>query len=397
MDTKIAGGILLIVGTAIGGGMLALPIVSVGSGFIATAGMLLFCWTIMTFSAYLLLEVNLWLPPRNNLITMAKATLGKPGAYLAWVSYLLLLYSLLAAYISGGSDLFHLIILELGFTRIPLWFDSILFVLLFGFIVFRGIQPVDYVNRALMMTKFGSLFILICFAIPHVKPAGLLQGNPSLVTGTVTVIITSFGFANIIPSIRSYFQDDLKKLRFAVLMGSLIPLGCYLAWDFAVLGAIPLLGDKGLLSMVQQGGSISELTESLSYHLNNASITGIIHLFTSICLLTSFLCVSLGLSDFLADGLHIEKKGTGNWIVTFLTFFPPLVIVVFFPDIFVLALSYAGIFCVILLVLLPALMVWRGRYQKGLSDSTSYRVMGGRLPLLVVFVIGLLIIGLTIK
>jgi len=80
MDTKIAGGILLIVGTSIGGGMLALPIVSAESGFIGSTLVLLACWALMAFCALLILEVNLWLPPRNNLISMASATLGKTGA-----------------------------------------------------------------------------------------------------------------------------------------------------------------------------------------------------------------------------------------------------------------------------------------------------------------------------
>jgi len=393
MDTKIAGGVLLIVGTAIGGGMLALPIVSAGSGFWATALMLIFCWLIMTFSAFLLLEVNLWLPPRNNIISMAKATLGKPGIIIAGLSYILLLYSLLSAYIAGGSSLFHLMLTELGLTTLPEWFNSVFFVCVFGLIVFRGIQPIDYVNRALMLTKFGSLFILLCFAMPHVTTLNLLNGTPSKVLGTITVIITSFGFSNIIPSLRSYFQEDVKKLRLAILIGSLIPLICYLLWDFVVLGSIPSHGEHGLLKVMQAGGSVSALTELLSFYLNNTSIMGITHLFTSICVLTSFLCVSLALTDFLADGLQLEKKGKGNWIINGLTFLPPLFIVIFFPNIFVAALKYAGVFCIILLMLLPAGMVWSGRYYKMLSRG-HYTVMGGKLGLVTVIVVGLLVIGL---
>lgn len=135
MDTKIAGGVLLIVGTAIGGGMLALPIVSANSSFWGTAGILLFCWAIMTFSAFLLLEVNLWLPPRSNIISMAKRTLGKPGAIIAGLSYILLLYSLLSAYISGGSSLVQLGFNELG-LHLAQSYSSLIFVLLFGLIVF---------------------------------------------------------------------------------------------------------------------------------------------------------------------------------------------------------------------------------------------------------------------
>src|SRR5687767_12890429 len=102
MNTKLIGGILLIVGTAIGGGMLALPIAASQMGFVYSSLMLLVCWVIMTFSAFLVLEVNLWLPANSNIISMAKVTLGKSGQAVAWVTYLLLFYSLIAAYMAGG-------------------------------------------------------------------------------------------------------------------------------------------------------------------------------------------------------------------------------------------------------------------------------------------------------
>ena len=104
-------------------------------------------------------------------------------------------------------------------------------------------------------------------------------------------------------------------------------------------------------------------------------------------MLTSFLAVSLGLSDFLSDGLRIQKTGKGNFIVSLLTFIPPLAIVLFYPGIFVKAVSYAGFFCVILMIFLPAAMAWSGRYRKQLATADAYRVAGGRLPIILLFIV----------
>lgn len=391
MDTRLAGGILLIVGTSIGGGMLALPMVSVGGGFLGSSLLLCACWLIMTFTGLLILEVNLWLPPRNNLISMAKATLGMPGAIATWVSYILLLYALLCAYISGGSELFDSFSKKFG-ANVPTWCDSILFVLIFGYIVFRGIQFVDYANRGLMIAKFGSLFAVIFFSMPYIEAQHVMISDPRLVMGATTVMLTSFGFANIIPSLRSYFNDDVKSLRKAVLIGSLIPLICYILWDFAIIGSLPR---EELLGITARGGSVAELTELLSTHLNNSSITFIASFFTTICVLTAFLCVSLALSDFLADGLNVEKKGKGNFLVFGITFLPSLLIVLFYPSIFVKALNYAGIFCVILIILLPALMAYSGRYHKKIAQG--YEVAGGRIALILVMIISVLIILLGLR
>ena len=53
-----------------------------------------------------------------------------------------------------------------------------------------------------------------------------------------------------------------------------------------------------------------------------------------------------------------------------------MLIVLFYPTAFLMALNYAGTFTSILLTLLPVLMVWRGRYYLNLSGS--YRVAGGK-------------------
>lgn len=395
MNSKIAGGVLLIVGTSIGGGMLALPIATAGSGFISSTLLLLACWVLMTFSAFLILEVNLWLPPRTNMISMARATLGKAGEVIAWISYVLLMYALLSAYISGGSSIFY-DVFSLAGLHSPPWLNSILFVLIFGYIVYRGIQPVDYVNRGLMALKLGTLFILILFTLPYLDVHKLTGGDPRLLITTVTVMLTSFGYATIIPSLRSYFNEDIKKLRLTILIGSLIPLICYIIWDFTILGTLPREGKNGLVEIMQQGGSVTELTQSLSYYLHNSSVTAFSHVFTVICVLTSFLGVALGLSDFLADGMKTKKVAAGNWRVACAAFLPPLLIVLFYPHIFVKALSYAGTFCVILIVLLPALMTISGRYYKGLAKG-GYQVMGGKCAVIILTIVALMIIGLGIK
>jgi glycosyltransferase involved in cell wall biosynthesis len=61
----------------------------------------------MCIGAFALLEVNLWLPTRNNFFSMSLKTIGRFGNIFSLIIYLLLLYSLIAAYISGCSDLLH--------------------------------------------------------------------------------------------------------------------------------------------------------------------------------------------------------------------------------------------------------------------------------------------------
>ena len=395
MYSRLIGGILLITGTSIGAGMLGLPIAAAQLGFTGAVVLLFVCWFMMLACAFLILEVNLWLPQNNNLISMAKATIGPIGQLVAWASYLLLLYSLLCAYIAGGSDLFHNLSGMAG-IKSPPWFASIMFTLIFGTVVYIGIKAVDKTNRVLMVIKFSTLFIVVFFLAPFVSAAKLSAGNIYNITSVsaITVTATAFGWATLIPSLRTYFSHDIKKLKIAIIIGSIIPLICYIMWDAVLMGVIPLAGKDSLEFILHSTNSTSTLVDTLSTTVNNNSITFFIKLFTSVCVLTSFLGVALCLTDFLSDGLKMEKKGAKNILIHLLTFLPALGIAIFFPNMFIKALEYAGIYATVLLILLPAWMAWSGRYHKKMAQG--FTVRGGRffLGVIIVFALFLIIHGL---
>lgn len=384
MHIKQLGGILLITGNAIGGGMLALPLATAQAGFLSSSLFLIVCWAIMLSGALLILEINLWFPPNSHLISMARATLGLPGACIAWLCYLFLLYSLLAAYIAGGSDFLQGLL-----QKTHIHFSTITtttgFVLILGAIVYKGIHSVDYMNRMLMAGKLLIFCLLVLFLFPFISIKHLGQGEIHYLPSSLTVIITSFGFAAIIPSLRSYFHSNLKQLRQVIILGSLIPLICYIFWNGSIMGIIPI--DK-LLSIAHSSEATSRLTNTLSHLLNKNIITFFAWVFTSICLATSFLGVGISLADFLMDGLGLMHTEKNKIIVHILSFLPPLITVILYPAAFITALNYAGIWCASLLALLPALMAWSGRYHQQITSP--YRVAGGK------NLLGLLIIASSI-
>ncbi len=393
INSKLIGGILLIVGTSIGGGMLALPVSTAEVGFTNSIFFLFFCWLVMTAGALLVLEVNLRLPAGSNMISMAKSTLGMPGQIIAWITYLFLLYTLLSAYISGGSDVFNNLLHKVG-INLPTSVTSILFTILFSLIVYKGIRSVDYVNRGLMFGKLGVYALLIVIISPHASSEGLTGGSARAFTGTLMILVTSFGYASIIPSLRDYFGDDIRSLRRVILLGSLIPLACYIIWDAVIMGVVSREGDNGLIALMSSEHATSGLTEALSQSVQSQWISGFFGFFTSICMLTAFLGVSLGLFDFLADGLKLKKSGSQGKYILALTFLPPLAVVLLNPGIYLHALSYAGVCCVILLLLLPAIMAWKGR-KTCVMSTKGHLVPGGNSSLALIGFIatGLLIIA----
>lgn len=395
MKSKLIGGVLLIVGTSIGGGMLALPMAAAAGGFFNSMLLFIGAWIVTVLAAFYILEANLWLPEGTNLVSMAKATLGKWGQLVTWFAYLLLLYSLLSAYIAGGADLLHNLLL-VAHINTSHWLDSLLFIIILGSVLYCGIRAVDWANRGLMSAKLIAYVLLVLLISPHISLMKLEDGHLLLLSGAVMVVITSFGYATIVPTLRSYFKSNVSALRLTIAIGSLVPLVCYLLWDMAVQGSIASYGKQGLIQMAESAHAVSYLTTALSTRLGSDTISGLTHFFTSICIATSFLGVSLCLSDFLTDGLKVGKSVLSRIMIVCLTLLPPLAIVLFYPGAFIVGLSYAGIFCVLLLMLLPALMVWSGRYVKKLA--VGYQVTGGKLFIILEIIIALaLLVFATIQ
>lgn len=391
---RFIGGILLIVGTSIGGGMLALPMATAAGGFFHSLFLFIAVWLVTVVAAFFILEVNLALPNGTNLISMARRTLGPLGQITTWVFYLLLLYALLCAYTAGGGDLVQSLLSGYG-LHISEAFSSFIFVVLLGSVVFHGIKLVDFTNRGLMIVKLSLYVLLVLLISPHISMPYLKQGTYTVLFSAVFVVVTSFGYAIIIPSLRTYFQSDVKQLRRVLGIGSLVPLICYILWDAAVQGSLPTSGPEGLQHIASSAHAVSALTKTLSVTAQSLWVGEMAHFFSYVCIATSFLGVSLCLTDFLADGFQMRKRGLSRWFIIVCTFAPPWLIVSLYPNAFIAALSYAGLFCVILLLLLPGLMVWRGRYVSRII--TGYRFFGGRMVVMLEILVSVLLIIFGIK
>lgn len=371
---KVIGAILLCIGTSIGGGILALPIATAHGGFFAAVLYIIVCWLLMTYGAFLILEANFYLPKGANLISMARLTLGGVGQVITWFLYLALLYTLLCAYLAGGAD-----VLQAVLTLINIELDHIAALLVFlaglGLVVALGIKAVDVVNRILMIVKMLSLVALIFSIMLKVHPALLTAHyNFLAIIPTFSVLITSFGFAIIVPTLRTYLNDNTQQLRRVIFLGGLIPLIIYLLWELVIFGFIE---HTVLQELANKGASPSELLAAIWQGSHSKLIQNLANIFMTITVFTSFLGVAISLVDFLFDGFKIEKSSSSAIIVYAVAFLPPLIIGLYFPAMFQVGIQFAGVIVILLLVLLPACMVYRARYQLNIeSQFVSYGKQG---------------------
>jgi tyrosine-specific transport protein len=326
----------------------------------------------MLCTGLLLLEVCSWMPKDANLITMTHRLLGPLGKAICWVVYLFLFFTAMIAHVAGGgctlSD-----ILQMGFgTSISPSVAMVVYVVLFSPVVYLGTRSVDRFNLGMMLGVLITYVLFIVFAAPKVNFNYLTFADWSKAWPALPVLFTAFTYQLIIPTLMTYMDRDVRKVRLSIILGSSIPLVVYLIWEMIILGVIPV---EGLIAAKEQGETAVMPLREL---LNNPWVFKIGSYFAFFVLTTSYVALALAFLDFLADGLKIKKEGLKKVGLCLGIFVPPTVIALLYPGIFITALEYAGgISCALLFGLLPPLMVWIGRYRNRYA-SEGWKFPGGK-------------------
>lgn len=373
---------LLVAGTCIGGGMLVLPVASGIGGFWPSLLLMTICWFAMTSTALLLLEVSLWLEEGAHVITMSKRMLGKWGEAVSWVVYLFICYASIIAYTAGGglqiSDAIE------GLTGFVLSkpLSCFLFILLFGLVIDMGAAIVGRVNAILVIAMIISYLGIIGMGFKEVKAHFLQHRNWNNSILALPILLTSFSFQTMVPSLTPYLKRNAQALRWAVIGGTSITFVVYLIWQWLVMGTVPVHGPNSLVQALENG---EPATRYLRGAVAGEWLPFFAEYFAFFALVTSFLGTGLGLVDFLSDGLSIKKNVRGRLLIGMLILIPTLFFAIFFDRVFFAALDLTGAYGdTILNGFIPILMVWVGRYH--LKQASELRLPGGK-PVLILLAI----------
>lgn len=379
--SNLLGAIFLIAGTTVGGGMLALPVETAHAGFLPALAMMLLCWGFMTVTGLFLVEASLWMEEGAHMMTMASRLLGVPGKILSAILYLFMAYASLVAYTAGGGVIMGNTVQLATETLLPRWENCLLFTLIFGGIVYFGTQVIGRINAILVAGMIAAYFGLVGVGVTKVHVDLLTRGSWTHSFMGMPLILTTFSYQMIVPSLTPYLKRDPVNLRKAVILGTTIPFVVYGIWQWVVLGTVPLEGPRGLADALIHGQAA---VEPLRAYVGHRWLSLCAEFFAFFALVTSYLGIALGLFDFLADTLKMKRIGWSKVVLGLLIIIPSLVLAIIFPRAFLFSLEVSGGYGdAILNGVIPVSMIWVGRYIKQMEGP--YRVFGGK-PLLVIIV-----------
>jgi tyrosine-specific transport protein len=375
----VVGGTLLVAATAIGVGMLALPVATGPAGFIPSMTIYLICWAFMLCTGLLLVEIGLWMPKDSSFISMANTLLGPSGKVIFWIVYLFLFLTVMIAHTAGGGA----VLSDIMGWSLPTWGSTVIYTAILAPVVYLGANSVDRLNLILISGVILCYAAFVAVSISEVDLSLLERSHWAKSWVALPILFTAFTYQVIIPTLMTYMERNVKKIRLAIILGSTIPLVIYLIWQVVILGIIPAEGPYGLIEAGKHG--VNAITP-LRHFVESPYLFDIGKYFAFFALTTSFIPLALSFFDFLADGLKWPKVGSKRALLCVVTFGVPLIIALLYPHIFLIALGYAGgISCALLFGLMPPLLAWVGRYIKKYPGNTK-QLPGGK-PLLVLLML----------
>lgn len=387
-------GVMVIAGTVIGGGMFALPVDLAGAWFFWGAFILIIAWFSMLHSGLLLLEANLNYPTGSSFNTLTKDLLGKRWNVISGITVAFVLYILTYAYISANGAIISETLSMHSSMTIPsrvigigtavfvasvLWISSLAASRITS--LFLGIKILAFV------IVFGSLFFKVDFSILS-DVSGISESNRYFpyIFMAVPVCLASFGFHGNIPSLIICYGKRKDKLVKSIVLGSLLALFIYLFWLYCTMGNIPREKFKEIIS---SGGNVDALVKSFMGTHPGGVIEFFLLVFSNLAVASSFFGVTLGLFDYLADLFKIDNSHFGRFKTVLLTFLPPGILYLLFPNGFIYGIGGAGLCATIWAVIVPALLALKSR--KRFPDKT-FTVWGGKVIPAVVILFGVTVI-----
>ncbi|OGT24412.1 MAG: amino acid transporter [Gammaproteobacteria bacterium RIFCSPLOWO2_12_FULL_38_14] len=384
---KMLGGVFLIIGTTVGAGMLSLPLITAACGLGVTIILLLLSWSVMYVTALKLLHLCAEHPVGVNFTTLINKNMPRWIQQLFIIIYLLLLYSLMSAYTTQGAS-FISVLSKGNISFVPI--DAFIFIIIFGTII-ASFSFSDYVNRSFLSIKL-IFFILAVLTMIGFFKFQYIMAFPlsfSAIIFAWPTLLPAFGFQNIVPVLYEYQNKNIAAIKKSILLGSLAVLLFYLLWTIACLAILPQQGLHSYQTIYAHGNTLNDFIDNIKEQTHSHWIKTFLSVFINVSVITSFICSGLSLFHYIKDTFkrfNISITSTTGLVLTFL---PPYLFTILYPNGFILALQFASIFAVLVFVYTPIFLEKNNFYTK----KNLYPIILGSLVIIAQL---LNLIGLTL-
>ena len=365
----------IITGYGIGGGVMAMPYLAQRNGCLMSLLILAAAFLASFILHVMIAELAVKSGGGSQIIEVFSRYLfqGKYKKVLRlafFVIMALVLFTNLAAYISGAAE----IISEL--LGISLWLSRLLFYAAAASVVLFGLKAVGVSEKLAVGVIFLLVGLLACFSMLHIQ-------NPLPVNaGSITEGLAYFGMGMFafsaffsVPQAVSGLGGDGKKVRKAVFLGLLNNFILITVITVCALLSSAQVTEVAMIGWSKGIGSWAEMVGSL---------------FTILAMLTTYWSISLALADIVEEQLKLSRRLC--WVIATL---PSLALTFAGLGGFMEFMRLAGGLIAILIALLVVPAFRKASREPG--DSLLGRWSGGWMQILIIIAYVLMAVGNVVK
>ncbi|OGV51061.1 MAG: hypothetical protein A2017_12805 [Lentisphaerae bacterium GWF2_44_16] len=359
----------LVLGNCLGVGVLALPVKTGLAGFVPALSAIILIWLTMLISA-LVIAYRIGSQEHFDIPSFYHQEIGHIGKWLAIICNLIILYGVLVAYLSGVSTL----VISLFQISMPQWAVVFIYFCITTALIMFGMNALRKENVLIVTAIWISFGILIFTGVKKFDTHVLFSTYDwRYMSMGLPIAVSAFHFHNIIPTVCRAVKHDFRAASKAIFLGVFLGLIINTVWVIVVLGTLPESG-PGIDTIYNASLKNWPATVPMSQLLHSKVFTTAGLAFAVLAVTASFMANGTGLFGFIGDLTHTYLKKDSALLTGALSFLPPLVITLIYPDIFLSALSMVGgIGETILFAILPAIILFKLSKNKfGYLAITGY-------------------------
>lgn len=235
-DNSFLEAIFVLTGTIIGAGVLGIPKVISEVGAFVGCGYIIIIGLIIMMLNLCVGEIALRTKKRHELTGYAEKYLGKKAKSIMYFSMMFGVYGALVAYLIGIGKSIEAIIGGNFFLY------SVIIFFVYSLLIYTGLKAIKRSELVFGILMFTFISLTCIFSLKHINLVNLLVSNfkwSNILLPYGTIFFAFIG-SSAIPEIREILRKNEKKLKKAIILGSLIPLITYLIFALIVIGVTGL-------------------------------------------------------------------------------------------------------------------------------------------------------------
>jgi len=357
--------IATLMGTVVGAGIFGIPYVVAKAGFLTgLMNIILIAGLVLIMKLYLG-EVVLRTKGNHQLTGYAGKYLGKSGKRIMTFVMMFGIYGALLAYLIGEGRAFSAIFGGSAFLY------SLLFFIFVTILIFIGLKVIKEYELYMIMVVIVIVFLISLFSFKQINLDNLTGFNLGDIFLPYGVVLFAFLGSVAVPEMKEILEEDKKKLKKCIIIGSLLVLVVYLVFTFFVVAVTGF--DTTEIATLGLGKVLGK----------KMLIVG--NLFAVFAMATSFLTLGLAMKE-----MYNYDYGFSKNLSWFLTCSVPFGLFLLGFQNFIKTIGYVGSIAGGIEGMLIVFMAWRA--VKMGDRKPEYSIVKGRLIgviLIAVFILGI--------